>query len=193
MKCISRYTVAIFVATFCYHALPAQVDTAMISSITSYVRYIDSLASYDRQTLVMISIEEGPMSLVLTTFNPHTKKTDTIGNVKHGGFGKYSTLNARGDTLYRIHYHDNIDKNFYEQYYFRHHQLVYAKIYYEEDNTTQHRFYYREAYYHDNILLQVNESTQPINEFYCQKVDIDLLEKARKYLEKFEATQRYGK
>ena len=146
------------------NSLLAQIDTVTISKINAFTKHIDSLSDNgEGQNLIVKSIAEGKITqqIVSTSIVGHNNKIDTTQTTKNGGFGRYTIHNIKGDTVYKISYHDNINKNFYETYYYQDNKLVYAKIDYQEDGIGQ-TFYYREEYYKDNTVLFVNESTKPI-------------------------------
>jgi len=169
--------------------LLAQVDTNAVSKINAFTKYIDSLSDNDEgQKFIVKSIAEGRITqeIVSTSIVGHNNKVDTIRKTKNGGFGRYTTQNIKGDTVYKILYHDNIDKNFYESYYYKNNRLVYSKIDYQEDGIGQ-TFYYREEYYKDNEILFVNESSKSIDTVFSQRVTFDLRKKGKDYFEKFQA------
>ncbi|MEO7046629.1 MAG: hypothetical protein ABI091_15095, partial [Ferruginibacter sp.] len=135
--------------TFAGNVLLAQTDKDAIANIQTYTKYIDSISDNDDSTiLISKSIAEGTITqeIVSTSKIGHCNKIDTIRTTKKGGFGQYTIQNKTGDTVYRILYHDNINKNFYETYYYKNNQLVFAKIDYQEDGIGQ-TFYFREEYY----------------------------------------------
>jgi hypothetical protein len=172
--------------------LLAQVDTVSILKIKAYTKYIDSLADNDEgQFFVIKSIKEGEIKqeIVSTSIIGHNNQIDTIRKTRNGGFGKYTTENLKGDTVYKIVYHDNIDKNFYESYYYKDNKLIYSKIDYQEDGIGQ-TFYYREEYYKDNEILFVNESPKSIDTVYRQRVTFDLRKKGGNYFEKFQSDRK---
>jgi len=169
--------------------LLAQVDTNAVSKIKAFTKYIDSLSDNDEgQKFIVKSIAEGRIiqEIVSTSIVGNNNKVDTIRKTKNGGFGRYTNQNIKGDTVYKILYHDNIDKNFYESYYYKDNRLVYSKIDYQEDGIGQ-TFYYREEYYKDNEILFVNESAKSIDTVFIQRVKFDLRKKGKDYFEKFQA------
>ncbi len=179
MRHIITFVTTIFISTLASNSLLAQVDTVAILKIRTFTKYIDSLSDNDEgQNFVIKSIAEGRITqeIVSTSIVGHTNKIDTIRKTKNGGFGRYTTQNIKGDTVYKILYHDNIDKNFYETYYYKENKLVYSKIDYQEDGIGQ-TFYYREEYYKDNKILFVNESPKSIDEAFRQRVTFDLRKK----------------
>ena len=89
-------------------------DTTAVKNIKAFAKYIDSLTENDAsQKFVVNSISEGTIKqeIVTTSIVGHNNKIDTVRKTKTGGFGKYTTENIKGDTVYKILYHDNIDKN----------------------------------------------------------------------------------
>jgi hypothetical protein len=182
----------IFALTFASNSLLAQVDTVAISKIRLYTKYIDSLSDNDEgQKFVIKSIAEGRITqnIASTSIVGHNSKVDTIIKVKEGGFGRYTTENIKGDTVYKILYHDNINKNFYETYFYKDNKLVYAKIDYQENGIGQ-TFYYREEFYKDNELLFVTESKKLIDKAFRQRVTFDLRKKGDEYLKKFQSDKK---
>lgn len=189
MRHIILFIATFIITTYAGNSLLAQVDTVAILKIKGYTKYIDSLSDNDeRQLFVIKSIAEGEIiqNIVSTSIDEHTKRIDTIRKTKYGGFGRYTTGNIKGDTVYKILYHDNIEKNFYEIYYYKNNKLIYAKIDYKEDGIGQ-TFYYREEYYEDDDILFVNESRKPIDLIFRQRVRFDLRKKGKEYLEEFKA------
>ncbi len=167
-------------------------DSTEIAKIKTFIKYIDSLSEKDEtQEFVIKSIAEGKITQETTTLanTGQHNKADTTFNVKNGGFGKYTTENLKGDTVYKILYHDNIDKNYYEMFYYKDNNLVYSRIEYQNDGIGQ-TFYYREEYYKDNDTLMINESTEPIDNAYRQRVTFDLRKKGTDYLNQFKSERK---
>ncbi len=192
MRHIITFISTIFISTFASNSLFAQVDTITISKIDAYTKYIDSLSANDeRQNFVIQHKAEGRISeeTVSTSIVGHSNKIDTTRKTKNGGFGKYTIHNVKGDTVYKILYHDNIDKNFYESFYYKDNNLVYSKIDYQENGIGQ-TFYYREEYYKDNKILFVNESPKSIETGFRQRVTFDLRKKGNDYFEKFQEDKK---
>ena len=164
-------------------------DTIAVRNIKAFTKYIDSLTEKDEnQKFVVKSISEGTITqeIVTTSIVGHSNKIDTMRKTKTGGFGKYTTENIKGDTIYKIIYHDNIDKNFYEIHYYKDNKLVYSKIDYQEDGVGQ-TFYYKEQYYKDNRILLSNESSKSIDTIYRQRVTFDLQKKGVDFFTEFQA------
>lgn len=192
MRHIIPFIATILTLTFTCSSLLAQTDTFAVSKIKVFTKYIDSLSDNDQgQKFVVMSIEEGKITQekVSTFIVGHDNKVDTIRKTKNGGFGKYTTQNIKGDTIYKILYHDNIDKNFYESYYYKDNRLVYSKIDYQEDGIGQ-TFYYREEYYKDDEILFVNESSKSLDTVFRQRVTFDLRKKGKDYFEQFHENRK---
>ena len=189
MRHIITFIATIFISTFASSSLLAQVDIVAVSKIKAFTKYIDSLSDNDEgQKYVVKSIAEGRITkeTVSTSIVGHNNKVDTIRKTKNGGFGKYTTENIKGDTVYKILYHDNIDKNFYESHYYKDNKLVYSKIDYQEDGIGQ-TFYYKEEYYKDDKILLTNESSKSIDTVFRQRVTFDLRKKGYEFLAEFQA------
>ena len=162
-------------------------ETLAVEKIKEFTKYIDSLSENDEfQELVTISIAEGDITQerITTSITGHGNKIDTIRKTKFGGFGKYTTQNKKRDTVYKIHYHDNIDKNFYETYYYKDNKLVCSQIEYKEDGG-EHTFYFREEFYVDNKVLLINESKKPSEAVHRQRITFDQRKKGYEYFEIF--------
>ena len=182
----------ILALTFACNSLLAQVDTVAISKIKLYTKFIDSLSDNDEgQKIVIKSISEGRItqSIASTSIVGHISKVDTIIKEKEGGFGRYTTKNIKGDTVYKILYHDNINKNFYETYFYKDNKLIYAKIDYQENGIGQ-TFYYREEFYKDNEILFITESKNPIDKTFRQRVTFNLRKKGDEYFKEFQTTKK---
>jgi len=162
-------------------------DTIQVNSIRKYKQYIDSLIDKDdNQSYIVRAIAEGTIKqeVLRTSKVGHTNKVDTTKEIRNGGFGKYTYDNLKGDTIFKILYHDNIDKNFYESFYFRDNKLIFASIRYEE-NGIGNTFYSRQEYYNNDKLLLVEETKNQIEQVYRQRVSFDLMQKGKDYLQKY--------
>jgi hypothetical protein len=167
-------------------------DSLTIRKIKSFTNYIDSLSENDEnQNFLIKSIEEGNINqeIVTTSIVGHTNKTETVRETRKGGFGKYTLENIKGDSLYKILYHDNIDKNYYETYYYNDNKLVYSKIDYKEDSLEQ-TFYYKEEFYKDSLIILYTESRELIDSKYRRRVSFNLREKGETYLLEFHHKKR---
>ncbi|MDR3712850.1 MAG: hypothetical protein P4L51_08545 [Puia sp.] len=104
----------------------AQFDTSYVKNADDYIAEIDSLEHAEKLTT---GISEG--SITTTTmkvvYDTAESKNDTswLPNVIGGFSLKYTYQN---DTVLKLLYHDNTDKNIYETYYFRNKQLICAKV-----------------------------------------------------------------
>ena len=175
---------------YAYDNLPNR-DTIEVRRIIAFTKYIDSLSENDdSQKFVVKSISEGTITqeIVKTSIAGHGNKNDTIRKTKTGGFGKYTIENINGDTVYKILYHDNIDKNFYETHYYKDNKLVYSKIDYQEDGVGQ-TFYYKEEFYKNDRIVLTKESTKSIDTIFRQRVSFDLRKKGEDLLTEFKTKQ----
>ena len=187
MRTTLIFIVTILSCTFISDSLIAQVDTFSISDIKKYRKFIDSLTENDeKQKFVVQSIAEGRLTQEMTSTSivGFNSNRDTIRTIKAGGFGKYTIRNIRGDTVYRIIYHDNINKNFYETFYYRDNQLVYAKVDYQEDGIGK-TFYYKEEYYKNGEVIFVNESKCEIDDVFRQRVNFNFQKKGSDYFKSY--------
>jgi hypothetical protein len=162
-------------------------DTILVRSIKAYKLHIDSLIENDEsQTFVVRAISEGTIKneIVRTSIVGHYNRRDSTKEIKNGGFAKYTYDNPKSDTVFKIQYHDNIDKNFNEIYYYRDNKLVFATIKYEE-NGIGNTFYSRQEYYNNDKLIIVEETKNKIEEIYKQRLSFDLMQKGKDYLKKY--------
>ena len=173
---------------YAYDSLP-NIDTIAVRKIIAFTKYIDSLSENDdSQKFIVKSISEGKITqeIVNTSIVGHDNKIDTTRKTKTGGFGKLTIENIKGDTLYKILYHDNIEKNFYETYYYKDNKLVYSKIDFQENGVGQ-TFFYKEEFYKDSRIILSNESSKSIDTVFRQRVNFDLRKKGYEYYAEFQA------
>jgi len=165
----------------------AQQDSSIKSQVSNYISYIDSLINIDdRQNSIIRSIAEGQISqeVVTTQIAGHHNKVDTIRNKISGGWSKNTYQNIKGDTAYKIEYHDNLRKNFYLIFFYKDNQLVYSKLEYQENGVGQ-TFYRKEEYYLNGQLAYSAETPNPIDEVYKRRTDINLHLKGIEYYNEF--------
>ena len=131
--------------TCLFSSAKGQTLKSYVAEVNAYTTRIDSLAKDHDHDL---TIAEGPISQRITKVfnNTTTGKYDTIVNTETiGGFSKQ--IFTLGDTILRILYHDNIDNNIYETFYFRDKQLICAKVRLEANGIGNMRYsgieYYR--------------------------------------------------
>lgn len=158
-------------------------DRVLIDSIKTYKLIIDSIINKDEnQKLVIRHIIEGTLKQQIVIGNSNNR--ETTKETKFGGFGEYTYTNLKGDTVFSIMYHDNIEKNFYERYYYKNNKLVFALIELQEDGIGQ-SFYKREENYSGDKLLLVKESKNEIGKEYKQRINFDLRKKGDEYLKTY--------
>lgn len=165
----------------------AQHDSSIKSQINSYINYIDTLINTDdRQNFIIRSIAEGQISqeVVTTQITGHYNKVDTIRNKINGGWSKYTYQNIKGDTVYKIDYHDNLRKNLYLTFYYKDNQLVYSKLDYQENGVEQ-TFYRKEEYYFNGQIAYSIKTPNQIDEEYKRRTDINLYLKGNEYYNEF--------
>ena len=188
MRHITLLLIIKFLSAFINVHLFAQVDSVEVSKIKIYTSIIDSLSENEnRQQKVVISLREGRITQNSTTTSKDGTKIDS-SNKTIGGFSYHITQNISGDTVYKICYHDNLDKNYYETFYFKDNKLVLSKIDYQENGVGQ-TFYFREEYYKESVILSVLDSSKLIDSKYKERVTFDLKNKGYEYLQKFKANR----
>jgi hypothetical protein len=166
-----------FLFIFPYNPLFAQPEQDAVSKIRHYLNYIDSLADNDNmQKKVIQGIEEGVITLESVSKSSKKNNQKKIKALQ-GGWGQYTLANSKGDTVYRVKYHDNLIKNLYLNFYYQNNQPVYAKIEYQQNGIGQ-TFYFKEEFYENGMVLFSNESKNKIDEIYQQRVNFNLIKKA---------------
>ncbi len=179
--------ISILLLLTCFdNSLFGQADRFEELSIDNYTRCVDSVINQDKQVLITRSIAEGQISqeTATTKIVGHDNKVDTIRNKTYGGWGKYSYANSNGDTVYKIEYHDNLQKNFYLIFYYRNNLLVYSKLDYQENGIGQ-TFYKKEEYYKNDKVIFAVETKDKIDETYKRRADINLYAKGYDYYKDF--------
>lgn len=112
----------------------AQVDSGTyVKEIRGYIQQTDSLIEIRKGKTLMESISEGPISA------RHDDKTFK------GGYTLHTIETFRGDSVFRMIHHDNLDKNRTETFYLRNNKLVFASIELQDNPNTS--LYRREEYY----------------------------------------------
>ncbi|HEX2630501.1 MAG TPA: hypothetical protein VHM26_15885 [Chitinophagaceae bacterium] len=117
------------------NSLHAQVDSnsVHVKDIRDYIQRIDSIIGQRMGKTLTESISEGPIS---------AKHDDKIYK---GGYTLHTIETFRGDSVFRIVHHDNLDKNRTETFYLRNNKLVFASIDLQDNPNTS--LYRREEYY----------------------------------------------
>ena len=165
----------------------AQVDSISVSATNAYIKHIDSLANnVDRQKYITRAIAEGTITqeTATTSIVGHDNRIDTTRKTITGGWGKYTIENIQGDTAYRIHYHDNLQKNFYLTFYYKDNMLVYSKLEYQENGIGQ-TFYKKEEYYKNGEIVFTYETKDKIDDTYKRRADINLYKQGNDYFQAF--------
>lgn len=109
-----------------FYGLPstAQVDTSYIKEVNTYIKMVDSLAYAGK---LETGISEGTITQTAARiiYNIKQSKNDTTwGSKVIGGFSIEPTF--KGDTVFKILYHDNVDNNSGVEYY-KNDKIVYVK------------------------------------------------------------------
>lgn len=116
------------------------------------MKEFDSLASLNQSGEALHgfveSLSEGPISMEVSNTADKTLYRKT------GGFGIYVFKDAKRDLILRIIYHDTIDKNFYETYYYEDNKLVYGRVDYKDEDRKQTVLFSRTGFYHNGALLK---------------------------------------
>jgi hypothetical protein len=168
-----------------------QIDKSYVEEVNAYTRGIDSLATrHDFSAIrrgidLKKSLSEGTITQQLTKviFNETEGKNDTI--TKSGIVGGFSleTL-TKGDTILSILYHDNVEKNIYEAFYFRNNQLICSKVRLE-DNGIGHVLYNGEEYYLGNQIKYTISPPSKARKRYRARVAFSWRERGNEYYQQF--------
>ncbi len=106
----------------------AQTDSYSILSINNFIRKTDSLIEKDNnQKFIVIGIAEGEIykKPLATEIIGDTNRIDPVRSKISGAWSAYSYENPKHDTLYKIEYHDNLEKDFYLTFYYENNKLVF--------------------------------------------------------------------
>ena len=118
-----------------------------------------------------------------------TELTNATSSVKHniGTFNKVIVASPNGKELYKIDYHDNHDKNFYETYYYQNNKLI-AAIVTLKDETDHNVLFYKEEYYDNGLMIAMDKTSSVITGKNAKRIAIPMPERANYYLNTFMAT-----
>jgi hypothetical protein len=162
-----------------------QTDSIHVNVINRYISRTDSLIDDPNFSNGIYNfLEEGEISREIMTIRKvgHTNKVDTLRNKITGGWSKSNY--HKGDTLFKVEYHDNLQKNLYLTFYYMSNKLVYGKLEYQEDGIGQ-TFYEREEFYGDSSLLLVNETKMDLKDDYKKRAAYSLRKRGQEYFEDF--------
>ncbi|MBV4360517.1 hypothetical protein [Pinibacter aurantiacus] len=162
-------TTIIFSISFCNSAI-AQTDSLLVHQIRLYVNHIDSINNLD------YAQDKGFMKSVVDGI---IKRNDKVV----GGCGIYTLSNLKGDTVYRIHYHDNLDINTYKTYYFKENKLVYGTLELKNMDSLATTFFKKEEFYNEGKVVFKSLEQNPKR--YIDMVKFSLLEDAKSFFARF--------
>jgi hypothetical protein len=174
----------IFILTVSGNTAICQPDSVYIKNVRQYISYIDSLTRLKKMPNNLAeTVAEGPVTV--EEFLISKDNRDTLPKKKIlGGYGKYTIQNRRGDTVYKIYYHDNIDMNLFETYYFRNNNLIGAKIELQDEGIGN-TIFSKEEYYKNSKIVFSSSTKNNLSERYQKRVEISLLETGAKFLTEF--------
>lgn len=165
------YFIATIVFSICFRgSSTAQTDSLLVHQIRLYVNRIDSISNldYTQDKGFMKSVADGII-----------KRNNEIV----GGYGIYTLSNLKGDTVYRIQYHDNLDMNTYKTYYFNENKVVYATLELKNKESLATTFFKKEEFYKDEKVILKNPEKNPKR--YIDISEFSLLEDAKKLFADF--------
>jgi len=181
---LMRLAVIAISATCMNNPVFAQIDSAYVAGIKGYISEIDSLIRAEPDFIVQ-GIAEGPISSTITADRPGHIDTSNYS----GGFSIYTTVNRKGDTLYRINYNDNLLMYRVENYYYRSNQLVCATLTLEDWGHGPKRVVYKKEEYYQNQNGSNHQTDEIITDIlddkYLWRVNLSLSDKGRAYLKQF--------
>jgi len=156
----------------------AQVDTSSISQTRNYVKYIDSINKLDyvQDKGFMTSVADGSIK--------------TNGKVV-GGFGIYTLSNSKGDTAFRIEYHDNLDINIYKTYYFMFDKLIYATLELQNGSANTKSIYLKEEFYNNGNIVWTTTNEEKTAHKYSEKTNILLYKDGLNFLVDFKNESKH--
>ncbi|HEU5167846.1 MAG TPA: hypothetical protein VFU29_20010 [Chitinophagaceae bacterium] len=102
-----------------------------------------------------------------------------------GGFGVYTLSNAKGDTVLRIEYHDNLDINIYKTYYFRNNKLLFATVELQDGRNNMKSIYRKEEIYDETRAIWTTTQKEKKADRYSDKTDFALYNDGLKFLDDF--------
>jgi predicted lactoylglutathione lyase len=176
----------IIVTIYLGNSLFAQTDSMRKSYINNYMSHVDSLIDTDDyEKFVVRSIAEGQISqeTLTTQIAGQVKKVDTMRNTIYGGWSKYTYQNFKGDTVYKIQYHDNLQKNYYLTFYYKDNLLVFSEL--TEENGIGQASYKREEYYLNGQIMYFFETPGKIEDVYKSRIGINLYSRGIEYCNEF--------
>jgi hypothetical protein len=169
-----------FLLTCLFSSVKGQVLESYIAEVNVYTSRVDSLATHHETTLA-----EGTISRQISRviYNGAKGKNDTIVKSEIvGGFSKETLI--VGDTILRILYHDNVDKNIYETFYFKNNQLICSKVRLEADGIGN-VLYNGIEYYRAGILVYKKSPPTKAKKKYRARVAFSWLETGTEYYREF--------
>ena len=172
MRHFINFIATVFLTIYSYNSVFAQVDTSLIGQTRSYVKYIDSISKLDfiQDKGFMTSVADGII------------KTD--GEVV-GGFSIYTLSNSKGDTVFRIEYHDNLNINIYKTYYFKFDKLIYATLELQDGSDNMKSIYLKEEFYNNENIIWTTIKKEKSTEKYFDKTNFLLYQDGLKFLAGF--------
>lgn len=178
MSILIKYLFAFCLITSVYSQSIAQKNSPLIAEIKTYVQYIDSINNidYTQDIGYMKSIADGVI-----------KNNDKI----IGGIGIYSLLNIKGDTAYRIEYHDNVNINIYKIYYYKSDELIYAVTELKDYKLNRQTIFRKEEFYNKGIIIYTTTKQVKNAKKYSYKTNFSMYEDGMEYLNKFNNKNRF--
>ncbi|RZM30337.1 MAG: hypothetical protein EOO88_01220 [Pedobacter sp.] len=159
--------------------LSGQVLPSAAIPIDQYCDQIDSLIAMDAPDGGIVrSLIEGTISETTVDSSHNTSAVRTI--TRTGGFSTTTYSNTKGDTLFKIAYHDNLDSNLYMTFYYRVNKVVYAKIDYTGSDAGSF-IYSRAVEFRGKTVVGAWREGDPRSHLFSKGEEVNLFHKANEY------------
>lgn len=122
---------------------------------------------------------EGQIKLVTSISEGSIKNNKGVVN---GGFSKETTTSPDGDTVYLIRYHDNLEKNLTQSYYFKHRKLVFSNVELQELKMNGAILFQRQEYYKNDKVVFAATSKKKLKKKYEWRTNFNSLTNGYFYL-----------
>lgn len=102
-----------------------------------------------------------------------------------GGFDIYTLSNSKGDTAFRIEYHDNLDINIYKTYYYKNDKLIYATVELQDGRNNMKVLYHKEEFYDNDKIIWTTTQQDKKENRYFDKTNFSMYNDGLKFLNDF--------
>ena len=150
----------------------AQVDTTLIKETNSYVEFIDSIASSDNIKNIDFKtfIEDGVIR----------QNGETVG-----GYGIYTLIGSKNDTVFRIEYSGGVSINVTKTYYYKLNKLIFARLQLTGNKKGVGRIYDKAEYYNQGKIVKTDIQKERKARNYSTEINFSLFQDGMKLLDDF--------